>query len=161
MGEIRSMLVALADTARGQRGRICVLFAVLASTIAPVASAHAPFIYPANGQTAEQQDNDNYHCYRWAMDQSGFDPSSGVVTAPATSSALRGAAGGAALGAIGGAIGGDAGKGAAIGAGVGAVIGGVRRRNQEHAQAAAVAAGRDSYNRAFAACMYGKGYTVK
>jgi hypothetical protein len=55
---------------------------------------------------------------------------------------------------------GDTGKGAAIGAGVGAVVGGVRRRNPEHVQAAAVA-GRDAYNRAFGACMTGKGYTVR
>ena len=55
------------------------------------------------------------------------------------------------------AIGCDAGKGAAIGAG----IGGVRRITQEHARTGAVAAGRDAYNRAFGACMSGKGYTVR
>jgi hypothetical protein len=158
------MTVVISDLFRGQRGRGRALLALLltcAATGPAIASAHDPFIYPANGQTPERQDNDNYHCYRWAMGQSGFDPSAGVVTAPPMSNALRGAAGGAALGAVGGAIGGNAGKGAAIGAGVGAVVGGVRRRSQEHARAAAVAAGRDAYNRAFAACMTGKGYTVK
>jgi hypothetical protein len=146
---------------RRRLGR-CALFAVLATAIAPsVTSAQDPFIYPANGQSPAQQDNDNYHCYRWAMGQTGFDPSAANAAPPPRSNALRGAAGGAALGAIGGAIGGNAGGGAAIGAGVGAVIGGVRRRNQQAHQSASVTAGRDAYHRAFAACMSGKGYTVK
>jgi hypothetical protein len=125
------------------------------------ASAHEPYVYPANGQSPAQQDNDTYHCYRWARDQSGYDPSRGVVAAQPTSSPLRGAMGGAAVGAVGGAIGGNAGKGAAIGAGVGAIVGGVRRRNQEAQQQAAVAASHGAYNRAFGACMSGKGYTVR
>jgi hypothetical protein len=33
------------------------------------------FVYPRNGQTAEQTANDRYECHRWAADQSGFDPS--------------------------------------------------------------------------------------
>jgi hypothetical protein len=32
------------------------------------------FIYPKNGQSAEQQDKDKYECHRWAVSQSGFDP---------------------------------------------------------------------------------------
>ncbi len=76
-----------------------------------------------------------------------------------------GAAGGAAIGAIAG----DTGKGAAIGA----VVGGVRGRrakkagdyNQQQSNNAAAAAKEkelsDDYNKAFAVCMEGKGYTVK
>jgi hypothetical protein len=30
--------------------------------------------YPKNGQTAEQQARDHYDCYRFGMEQSGFDP---------------------------------------------------------------------------------------
>ena len=30
--------------------------------------------YPANGQTPEQVNQDGYDCYRWAVEQSGFDP---------------------------------------------------------------------------------------
>ena len=147
---------------RRWHARRCVALALLASTMAPsLVSAHEPYVFPANGQSPAQQDNDTYHCYRWGMQQSGFDPSRGVATAQPTSSPLRGAMGGAAVGAVGGAIGGNAGMGAAIGAGVGAVVGGARRRNQEAQQQAAVTAGRDAYNRAFAACMSGKGYTVK
>lgn len=145
---------------RPRAARRWALGAALTAAIAPsLAFAQEPMVYPANGQSAQQQDNDSYHCYRWAMSQSGYDPSTGAVAAPPpTANALRGAAGGAAAGAVGGAIAGNAGQGAAIGAGVGAVIGGVRRRNQ---QAAAVSAGRDAYNRAYGACMSGKGYSVK
>ena len=32
------------------------------------------FIYPRNGQSADQQAHDRYDCYRFAVTQSGFDP---------------------------------------------------------------------------------------
>ena len=32
------------------------------------------FMYPRNGQSAEQQARDRYECHRWAADQTGFDP---------------------------------------------------------------------------------------
>ena len=38
------------------------------------ALAQELFIYPKQGQSQEQQDNDRYECYRWAADKSGFDP---------------------------------------------------------------------------------------
>ena len=37
------------------------------------------YAYPTNGQTAEQQDRDRYDCYQWAIQQTGFDPSSPTV----------------------------------------------------------------------------------
>jgi hypothetical protein len=71
-----------------------------------------------------------------------------------------------------GAIAGDAGKGAAIGAASGGLIGGMKKRDQkrsqqaaqtqwEQEQANAYMQGRNSYNRAFGACLEGRGYTVK
>jgi len=30
--------------------------------------------YPVNGQSPQQQEQDTYDCYRWAVSQSGFDP---------------------------------------------------------------------------------------
>ncbi|MNR65376.1 hypothetical protein D3C85_1883930 [compost metagenome] len=30
--------------------------------------------YPANGQSAEQVNQDGYECYQYAVQQSGFDP---------------------------------------------------------------------------------------
>jgi hypothetical protein len=32
------------------------------------------FMYPRNGQSADQQARDRYECHRWAADQTGFDP---------------------------------------------------------------------------------------
>jgi hypothetical protein len=32
------------------------------------------FVYPRNGQSEEQTANDKYECHRWAVSQSGFDP---------------------------------------------------------------------------------------
>lgn len=32
------------------------------------------FVYPKNGQSDEQTAKDRYECYRWAADQTGFDP---------------------------------------------------------------------------------------
>jgi len=138
----------------GRVRRTLVIGACLAALAPSLASAHDPVFYPARGQSQAQQDNDNFHCYRWAMDQTGFDPMTGRSSTPTQANAARGAVGGAAVGAIGGAIGGNAGLGAAIGAGTGAIVGGARRRSQQNAA-------RDAYNRAFAACMSGRGYTVR
>jgi|SRR5215831_10507128 hypothetical protein len=128
------------------------------------------FVYPSKGQTKEQQEQDEFSCYKWAKEQTGFDPNQPMKQAaapPPQGGAVHGAARGAAIGAIGGAIGGDAGKGAAIGAGVGAAGGAARRRRGEQQQAAAQEKAKQEYNaevdgykRAFSACMTGKGYTV-
>jgi hypothetical protein len=32
------------------------------------------YVYPRNGQTQEQTQNDRYECHSWAVNQSGFDP---------------------------------------------------------------------------------------
>ena len=129
------------------------------------------FVYPTKGQTKEQQEQDEFACYKWAKEQTGFDPTQPVqqqaAAPPPQGAAVKGAARGAAIGAIGGAIGGDAGKGAAIGAGVGAAGGAMRRRHAEQQQAAAQQKAKEAYNadvagykRAFSACMTGRGYTV-
>ena len=41
------------------------------------------FIYPKEGQSAEQQSKDQYECHRFGVEQSGFDPTltSGGVSA--------------------------------------------------------------------------------
>jgi hypothetical protein len=128
------------------------------------------FVYPSKGQSKEQQEQDEFGCYKWAKEQTGFDPNQPMQQAaapPPQGGAARGAARGAAVGAIGGAIGGDAGKGAAIGAGVGAAGGAMRRRQAMEQQAAAQEKAKQAYNadvggykRAFGACMTGRGYTV-
>jgi Glycine-zipper domain len=151
------------------------IFAIAASVLISSAGAFAQnlYVYPQKGQSKQQQEKDEFECHKWAKDQTGFDPmaqpSSPAAAAPAPKGgAVRGAAKGAALGAIGGAIAGDAGKGAAIGAGVGGAGGALRRRGQvqqqqqaQQAQASAQNAQRSQYQRAYGACLEGRGYTVK
>lgn len=43
-----------------------------ATTQAP--STDRLFVYPKKGQSAAQQSQDEYDCHRWAVAQSGFDP---------------------------------------------------------------------------------------
>ena len=130
-------------------------------------------IYPNKGQSQKKQEQDQSECYSWAKNKSGFDPMAAPTATtppPAGDGAnpVRGAARGAVAGVAIGAIAGDAGKGAAIGAASGALLGGARRRNQEtqqqqwaDQQADNYANNRANYNRAFGACMEGRGYTVK
>jgi hypothetical protein len=133
------------------------------------------YVYPAKGQTKQQQKVDEFECYKWAVEQSGIDPLNlPKVEAPPpqtgpTGGAVKGAAKGAAAGAAIGAIAGDAGKGAAIGATAGALSGrrqGKQAQAQQNQKAEADAAAKEkamieSYNKAFSVCIEGKGYTVK
>jgi hypothetical protein len=138
------------------------------------------FVYPANGQSAEQTDRDRYECHVWAVQQTGVDPSRADASAyervvvqpanpPGTGTAV-GAIGGAILGAI---IAGprDAGAGLVIGGATGAIVGSASDANaqaearatqyQYNESAAAGRARADSYRRAISACLQGRGYTVK
>jgi hypothetical protein len=133
------------------------------------------YVYPAKGQSKQQQKEDEFECYKWAVEQSGIDPLNlPKVEAPPpqtgpTGGAVKGAAKGAAAGAAIGAIAGDAGKGAAIGATAGAMAGrkqGKQAQAQQNQQAQANTAAteqqmKDSYNKAFSVCIEGKGYTIK
>jgi hypothetical protein len=42
------------------------------STAAPPSAE--VYLYPKNGQSPEQQSKDKYECHRWAVSQTGFDP---------------------------------------------------------------------------------------
>ena len=140
-----------------------------------IASGLGLYVFPSNNQTKEIQDADEITCYRWATEQTGIDPINPPqveVQAANTNpdgSAVVGAAKGAAAGAAIGAISGDAGKGAAIGAVVGGLAGrrakkaGDHNEQQANTQAAAAQEKEmmDNFKKAFAACMEGKGYTVK
>jgi len=129
------------------------------------------FVYPTNGQSPQQQEQDEFACYKWAKGQTGMDPTQPTQAAtPAPErkgGALGGAMGGAALGALGGAIAGNAGKGAAIGAAVGGVGGAARRRSSEneyrqHQEQAAAQQNqsKQTFNRAYSVCLEGRGYKV-
>ncbi len=151
---------------------ISVLFSQQGTTIA---SSLELFVFPNENQSAEQQDADEVACYKWAKQQTGYDPMNPTqvqaeqVDRSADGSMVRGAAGGAAAGAAIGAIAGDTGKGA----GIGAVVGGLRGRRakvvgdqvqQQQNNASAAAAETkmlEDYKRAFGVCMEAKGYTIK
>jgi hypothetical protein len=161
---------------------LCVAFFMILGVFPPlsgVAFGQELIIYPNKGQSKKQQEKDQFECYTWAKGQTGFDPMAPptATTPPPAKEAPQGGVGrGAARGAVGGlavgAIAGDAGKGAAIGAASGALIGGMRRRDQvareeqaqdqwANQQAANYQQGRSNYNRAYSACLDGRGYTVK
>ena len=38
------------------------------------ASAQEMVIYPSQGQSTEQMEQDKFRCYTWSKDESGFDP---------------------------------------------------------------------------------------
>ena len=153
--------------------------ASLCLTVVVMAPAVADFIvYPGQGQSDDQMAKDKFECQRWATEQTGFDPlaTPRASTPPpaaqepvggAGRGALRGAAGGALVGAIAG----DTRRGAAIGAGSGALLGGLRRSDQRAREQAAVdnweqqevarmTRERNDFNRAYQACLQGRGYTV-
>lgn len=145
----------------------------------PFLMAQDPIVYPAKGQDAKTMDRDKHECYNWAKEQTGFDPMQPPQTTAAApppqsggESVGRSVVRGAAIGGLAGSMGGEFGKGAAVGAGAGLVGGGIRNRRQADAQKQQQAASqqqaanqyqsqRDGYNRAFGACMEGRGYSVK
>jgi hypothetical protein len=144
----------------------------LASLVAMPALAAEPYVYPKKGQSQDQIEKDKYACYEWAKGQTGFDPMQRPTATSAApeekGGAVRGAARGAAVGAVVGAIAGDAGKGAAVGAAGGGMMGGMRRRDSHREQeqwaqnqSAQYDAQRNEYDRAWAACLEGKDYTVR
>jgi len=151
---------------------------------APCSHAQEPVVFPAQGQSAEQKEQDKFACYSWAKEQTGFDPMQmPTASSPPPSEAKKsvggsalkgGVAGGAAGAIIGGIAGGRKGarKGAAIGGLSGGALGGMRssrqnqqvdqqRRQWEQQQANQYMQQRNTHNRAYSACLEGKGYTVK
>ncbi len=168
------------DKRRAIRAYLAACIGIGALQDAP-AWAQQMIVYPAKGQSQEQQNRDRYECHSWAVQQTGYDPTNPMPSSggsapppgapPPEGGVMHGATRGAALGAIGGAIGGDAGKGAAIGAATGGALGGMRRNQQRRdyeaqqqayaqQQGAAHSQLNASYNRAMSACLTGRGYTV-
>ena len=139
-------------------------------------------VFPAKGQSAEKQDDEEYECLKWGAEQAGIKPGQQPVDAKAagdaaaakmdsaaTGAAVKGAAKGAAVGAMFGAVWGDAGAGAATGAIGGALAG---RRAKKAAKANAKAQGEqaaqgqnqakiDAVKKGMTACLESKCYTVK
>ncbi len=132
------------------------------------------YVFPNNEQSAETQNKDESDCYKWAMDQTNYDPmnptvvTANVVDTSPDGATVKGAAKGAAAGAAIGSISGNMGKGASYGA----IVGGLRNRRakkqqdqqQQQANNAAADAKRaemaNDYKKAFSTCLQAKGYTV-
>lgn len=159
------------------RTSIVIQLAILCGIGASATSAAQELmVFPNKDQTAEEQQQDEFTCYNWAKGETGFDPMV-VPTAtepPPQESATkqggvgRGAVRGAAVGQL---IGGDS-SSTKSGAAAGAAVGGMRRQDQvrkeqaemqrwEQEQQQIYAENRNRYNRAYAACMEGKDYTVR
>ena len=151
----------------------------------PAAAPPAQIVfYPNAGQSPEQQDRDRYECYRWSVQQTGFDPSQPQVAphqrvqvvsaAPPGINTTTGAFTGAILGA---AVSNprNAGGGAIIGAIAGAMLGAAadagnaqqaqqiqQRYDQNDARSLARSEQQaDTFRRAMSACLGGRGYTVQ
>ncbi len=137
-------------------------------------------IYPARGQSLDQQRADEAAAYDWATQQTGWDPyqakavldqqghAAADAAGAARGGAVTGAAGGALVGVAVGAIAGDAGKGAAIGATSLGLTGGMRSRRAVKAAGATSSTAVASYQQQFGlwtrnymAAMEAKGYTVR
>jgi hypothetical protein len=138
-------------------------------------------VFPAKGQSAQQQEAEEFECLKWGADQAGVTGSSmkdpkaagqaaaAHVDTAATGAAVKGAAKGAAVGAIFGSISGNAGTGAAYGAAGGALAGRAAKKEAK-ANAAAQAeqkaaaenkAKLDAVKKGMTVCLESKGYTVK
>ena len=156
--------------------RVSVVTILCGICLSGTSVAQELMVFPNADQTAEQKQQDEFTCYNWAKGETSFDPMA-VPTAteppPQESAAkqggvARGAVRGAAVGQV---IGGDS-DSTKSGAAAGALVGGMRRNDQkrkeqaeqqqwEQEQAQIYAENRNRYNRAYAACMEGKDYTVR
>ncbi|MBI5257550.1 MAG: hypothetical protein HY855_13700 [Burkholderiales bacterium] len=58
-------------------------------TGAPQPATDKLYIYPRQGQSAQQQATDDYECHRWAATQTGFDPSATAAGQPGGDAARR------------------------------------------------------------------------
>lgn len=147
-----------------------VLLVLWPSAMVSAAQAGKPIAYPAKQQSSQQQVEDDGGCLAWAKQTTGIDPAA-VSAAPAAppqphgerlGGAARGALAGAAVGEI---VDGDSSKGASVGAVGGVLAGGARARHHAEAQAQQAQAAKtteiDTYYRAYASCMQGRGYTVQ
>ena len=163
------------DFAQGQQKTAPALPDTSKMTYNQISNSMKLFVYPSKNQSKQKQKEDEFECYKWAVDQSGIDPlnlpkvqAAPVETGP-TGAAVVGAAKGAAAGVAIGAIAGDAGKGAAIGAVAGGLAGrrqGKQAQAQAQQQSQATATKteqdmKDSFIKAFSVCIEGKGYTIK
>lgn len=150
--------------------RLMVIAIVMA--FVPLAHGQELFVFPNDGQSQDQQDQDEFQCQRDARNRTGFDPMATPRARTAAPEQQGGVVGGAARGALlGGAIGavtGNTSQGLRAGAAGGGILGGMRRADSNRQQDDWVRQETENYqrqrsnwNRAFIACMEARGYTVR
>lgn len=133
------------------------------------------FVYPAQGQSADQMAIDKANCWEWAKKETNYDPANPpkAEAAPAEKADAkvgRGVARGALAGSLlANSVGGNR---TAAGA-AGAMLGAAKESKKADAQQAqmdqaaeqqaqaGVEQQRNTYNRAYAACLEAKGYSTK
>lgn len=137
-----------------------------------VAEAAKPIIYPAKGQSVEQQNKDDGECYVWAKQNTGVDPANESTSNSQKTAQPDAPRGGVVKGtAVGAIIGGIGGNNVGRAATKGAVVGGVAQHSKRKGQQEAVAAqaqqnkaqqqeNLNTYERAYGACMSARGYSV-
>jgi len=150
---------------------ICAWAAALVAGSVGVSGAQDVYVYPSRNQSAEQTAKDKEECHGWAVQQTGVDPEKVAAEAAAPlkqSSGAGSGAEGAAFGAARGAISGDPAGGAMRGIGIGRLFHAIRaRRQMEEQQQAGQQAQQQrqaqlgNYDRAFSACLTGRGYSVQ
>jgi hypothetical protein len=139
------------------------------------------YVFPNEGQAADQQSRDEAECYNWAVQNTGTDPfaltkqveqqkqqaeqAKQEAKSAGKGAGAKGAVGGAAAGALIGEIASDdPGKGAAIGAGVGLIRG--RRKSRKAKKEAEQQVEQQveqakAATQAFSVCLEAKNYMVK
>ncbi len=154
-----------------------------------LASTLDVFVFPAEGQAADQQSKDEAECYSWATSNTGSDPfeiqkqseqqaqqteqqvaqAQAATQGAGAKGAVKGAAAGALIGEV---TGGDASESAAYGAAAGAIRSRRRGRaasqqaqqqakEQGAAQQQAASEQIDNFKKAFSVCLEAKSYMVK
>ncbi len=143
-----------------------------------LAASWGLFVYPSEGQTADQQGLDEFECYTWGKQTTGIDPLAPPGQQQAAQVQQQDPAGTAAAGALRGAATAyliadvtdhDTSDAAAVGAVMGARRGraSAKARNQQAQQSAqqqqqqAAQEQTQMFKNAFSACMEGRKYTVK
>jgi|WetSurSiteA1Bulk_404760.scaffolds.fasta_scaffold18724_2 hypothetical protein len=175
-------IVALGLAAAGQQASGTQPQAKPQMTMKEIKQKLGIIVFPAKGQTPEQQEADEWACLEWSMNQAGLGPDAGQQDPQAAGDAAKaqakdatkgaavaGAAKGAAAGAMFGAILGDTGEGAAVGATAGALKGRKAKKQAEakaesQAEAKVAADNKaklDTIKKGMAACLESKGYTVQ
>jgi hypothetical protein len=170
------------------------LFAIAAAGTASaqqqsLAASLEIYVFPSEGQPADQQAKDESACYQWAVQNTGVDPfelakqtdaqiqqaqqQNQQVQQSTQGAGAKGAVGGAAAGALIGEIADDdASQGAAYGAAAGAIMGRRRaKQTQQQSQQqtqqsqqqieANYQQQRGNFNNAFSVCLEGMKYMVK